>query len=91
MGEVYLLLPLPFPLFRRHGHDCPPASLIAQRCQHPRGESGSSFQVFVSVRFNLFHQQAMTGYDVIDAQHIYYRLITQLINISMNRYLTYHR
>ena len=91
MGEVYLLLPLPFPLFRRHGHDCPPASLIAQRCQHPGGESGSSFQVFVSVRFNLFHQQAMTGYDVIDAQHIYYQLFTQLINISMNRYLTYHR
>ena len=33
----------------------------------------------------------MTDYEVIDVQHIYHLLITQWINISINRYLTYHR
>ena len=86
-GPVYLLLPLSFP------HSIPALLLAAQRinplialsCQLtlariPRHfpPFPQFFTFFSHLHFTLFHQQAMTDYEVIDVQHIYHLLITQL-------------
>ena len=104
-GPVYLLLPLSFPhsIPALAAHRTNP--LIASRCQLALTQIWTfspffTFSLsgkfdhpltFCHVHFTLFHQQAMTDYEVIDVQHIYHLLITQWINISINRYLTYHR